>query len=741
VAVTKQLPPALALISPPNNAAFSAPATISLAADVTANGHAITKVQFYNGATLLGEDTNAPYAFTWTGVAAGNYSLTAQVVYHSGNIVPSTAANVTVTNLPPPTIALTSPANKSASAAPATLSLAASVASNGHAITKVQFYNVTSLLGENTNPPYVFTWRSVPASNYTLSARAVYDSGGTVASPAATVAVTKQVPPALALTSPANNAPFTAPTTISLAANVSANGHAITKVQFYNGTSLLGEDTNTPYAFTWSSVPAGIYSLTARLVYDADATLDATLAVNVLAEAGRPQDTPPTISTIPDQTTPQDTPTPAITFTAGDAETDPSNLTVYATSADPALVPTNSIVFADSNANRTITLTPMSGATGNVAITVFVSDGSLTTNVTFQLAVTATLTPSRVAMNTLPPNLSTLSSTKGITYSGLFYQDDAVRLTSAGSFTLAVTPRGSYSGRLQIGTASYSLSGLLDSQRTGATNVISRRGSPTLVLDFHFCGADGQANQITGHLTDGTWASTLCGYPAVCGRGATVPFAGNYTLIIPGYDANPSLPAGDGFGTLKVTSSGQVSFVGTLADGTKVSQSATVSGNDHWPLCLSLYSGRGSLMSWLAFASKTNSDLAGRLIWLKQADATSEYYPGGFSCECDAFGSIYLSTDPVLNLPAARLTFCGGGLASGITNSITVGPHNKVVTPGTQLRLSFSASSGTFSGTLLDPASGKPLPFSGAVFQKLNAAYGTLFGAGNQTSEVSLTPD
>ena len=69
-------PPTIALTSPANNAAFTAPATISLAANVTANGHTITKVQFYNGATLLGEDTNAPYAFTWSSVAAGNYSLT-----------------------------------------------------------------------------------------------------------------------------------------------------------------------------------------------------------------------------------------------------------------------------------------------------------------------------------------------------------------------------------------------------------------------------------------------------------------------------------------------------------------------------------------------------------------------------------------------------------------------------------------------------------------------------------------
>ena len=288
VTVTNQLPPVIALTSPANNAAFTAPATISLAANVTANGHTITKVQFYNGATLLGENTTAPYAFTWSSVAAGNYSLTAQAVYDSGNAVASTAANVTVTNQLPPIIALTSPANNAAFTAPATISLAANVTANGHTITKVQFYNGTTLLGESTNAPYAFTWSSVAAGNYSLTAQAVYDSGNAVASTAANVTVTNLPPPTIALTSPANNSAFTAPATISLAANVTANGHAITKVQFYNGTNLLGEDTTAPYAFTWSSVPAGNYSLSAQAVYDSGSTVASTAANVTVTNLRRP---------------------------------------------------------------------------------------------------------------------------------------------------------------------------------------------------------------------------------------------------------------------------------------------------------------------------------------------------------------------------------------------------------------------------------------------------------------------
>ena len=275
-----EVPPAIALTAPADNAAFTAPATISLTANVTANGHAITKVQFYNGTNLLGEAATAPYALTWSSVPAGSYSLSAQAVYDSGSIVGSAAATVTVTNLPPPTIALTSPANNAAFTAPATISLAANITANGHTITKVQFYNGTTLLGEDAAAPYVFTWSSIAAGTYSLSAQAVYDSGSTVASTPATVTVTNLPPPTIALVSPANNAAFTAPATISLAANVTANGHAITKVQFYNGATLLGEATTTPYALTWSSVAAGSYSLSAQAVYDSGSIVG-SIAANV----------------------------------------------------------------------------------------------------------------------------------------------------------------------------------------------------------------------------------------------------------------------------------------------------------------------------------------------------------------------------------------------------------------------------------------------------------------------------
>src|SRR5207248_1083216 len=107
--------PIVALTSPANGATFTAPATINLAASVTPNDHTITKVQFYNGNTLLGEDTSAPYAFGWTSVAAGSYMLTARAVYDAGSTLASAPVNTIVQGISP----ISDPANATPISIPA----------------------------------------------------------------------------------------------------------------------------------------------------------------------------------------------------------------------------------------------------------------------------------------------------------------------------------------------------------------------------------------------------------------------------------------------------------------------------------------------------------------------------------------------------------------------------------------------------------------------------------------------
>ena len=92
--------PAVSLTAPTANATFYAPASISLAATASDSDGTVSKVEFFNGTTRLGEDTTAPYAFTWNNVTLGSYSLTAKATDNSGATTTSVAVGVTVTPAP-----------------------------------------------------------------------------------------------------------------------------------------------------------------------------------------------------------------------------------------------------------------------------------------------------------------------------------------------------------------------------------------------------------------------------------------------------------------------------------------------------------------------------------------------------------------------------------------------------------------------------------------------------------------
>jgi len=70
--------------------------------------------------------------------------------------------------------------------------------------------------------------------------------------------------PSVSITNPVNGQVFAvSPTNITIQATASDNG-SVTNVEFFNGTTLLGNDTTSPYSLTWNNVAAGTYTLTAK---------------------------------------------------------------------------------------------------------------------------------------------------------------------------------------------------------------------------------------------------------------------------------------------------------------------------------------------------------------------------------------------------------------------------------------------------------------------------------------------
>jgi RHS repeat-associated protein len=174
---------------------------------------------------------------------------------------------VNAANLPP-TVNLTSPANNAVVNAPATIALKANASAPeaNDTVARVDFFDGATLVGSATAAPYSATIANAAAGAHVLTAVATDGQGAQTTSAArtVTVAVAANQPPAVALTSPANGATFTAPATVPLTASASDADGSIAKVDFFQGATLIGTATAAPYTFSWTNVAQGSYAITAR---------------------------------------------------------------------------------------------------------------------------------------------------------------------------------------------------------------------------------------------------------------------------------------------------------------------------------------------------------------------------------------------------------------------------------------------------------------------------------------------
>jgi hypothetical protein len=95
------------------------------------------------------------------------------------------------------------------------------------------------------------------------------------------------VAPTVALTAPAGGAGFIAPAGITVSANAADSDGTVTSVEFLANGSVIGTDSASPYSISWSSVPAGSYTLTARATDNSGArTTSAGVGITVSPGAG-----------------------------------------------------------------------------------------------------------------------------------------------------------------------------------------------------------------------------------------------------------------------------------------------------------------------------------------------------------------------------------------------------------------------------------------------------------------------
>ncbi len=272
--------PTVSITSPAEGANYTSPASITINATSADADGTVTKVEFYNGSTLLGMDDSSPYGFDWTNVAAGSYTITAKATDNSALSTTSTPIHIAVnepnlngycgtadscdyeykaeTNNGIVTFRF-HPLLPIEGCLYATINLTANGTPNNSQMSQSGTDFVYSTpLADGVITTFFFTYNTPPGGERNSSANKHSYTVGTNC-----LGITGSTP-LVTITSPLNDANFTEPATVTINATASDNDGSVTKVEFYNGATLLGMDATSPYSFDWTNAPAGNYTISAK---------------------------------------------------------------------------------------------------------------------------------------------------------------------------------------------------------------------------------------------------------------------------------------------------------------------------------------------------------------------------------------------------------------------------------------------------------------------------------------------
>ncbi|WP_169336219.1 Ig-like domain-containing protein [Pontibacter roseus] len=650
--------PTVAISSPVANATFTAPATIAITATASDSDGSVAKVEFYNGATKLGEDATSPYSYTWTDVPLGSYQLVAKATDDKGG--EAFSAPVAITVNPPanqvPVIAITSPVDGASFIAPAAISISANASDTDGTISKVEFFNGATKLGEDTNglDGWGHNWGAVPVGTYQLTAKAT-DNAGAVAT-STTVGVTVTAPankePVVTLTSPADNATFTAPASITIAATASDPDGTIAKVEFFNGTTKLNVDNASPYSFTWTNVAAGTYQI-AAMATDNSGAVSTTAPVTVVVNAPANQ-APIVLNPVPDQIATIGT---AFSFTfAANTFSDPDSdpLTYTASLAGGGQLPA---WLSFNGTTRTFSGTPPTGSPASLSIALAANDGK-GGNATDNFNITIN-----------PPVVPSAQQITGFVLVSAATEQDLQPLADGATISLSALPTSKLNIRAntspgEVGSVLFELSGAMS--KTYADNL------PPYALH----GDNGSGNYYFGNWSPpatGTYTLKATPYSLAKGRGtAGTPMTISFTIVQEGTTPTPTQY------TLNVNTSGNGTVVKS-PNQTSYTSGSTVS------LTASPAAGY-QFVGWSGDASGTANPLSVTMTANKSITATFQAIPAsGYTLTVNTVGSGTVIKNPnqatyasgssvtLSATPASGFRFVGWrGDASGTQNPLTV---------------------------------------------------------------------
>ncbi len=255
--------------------------------------------------------SNGPVTFGSTSNPITTATMTTNGVYvlrlTASDGVSGGSNQCTITIQRRPLISMTSPPTTARFNSGETISLQASAWDFDGSITNIEFYNVRS--GATNDLGAASALGSIGITNYRsfawttalIGTNAVYaiatDNNGLCATSSPNVSLivnasTTNVAPSVSITSPTNNQMFLlSPTNILISASAVDIDGSITNVEFYSGSTKLGQATTLPYQFLWTNVVSGTNVLKARAFDNLGASNTSDVITNIF-------NAPPTVTIV-----------------------------------------------------------------------------------------------------------------------------------------------------------------------------------------------------------------------------------------------------------------------------------------------------------------------------------------------------------------------------------------------------------------------------------------------------------
>ncbi|MBC8002597.1 MAG: hypothetical protein H7X97_08425 [Opitutaceae bacterium] len=761
------LPPEISIASPTNSAVFDGPVTLTLAATAV-DDVSVTNVVFYLGTNVAGRVTTIPYSLTVSNVAPGNFRLSAVATDNDGLSTTSSPVNIVIRHIVTYQDSGFDPNDL-------TIQIGETVLfTNRGGMHTVTGTGLDPFCGNDMVSSCVHTFNQAGVFGYRCESHQSMTGSVTV--------IDSNVRPTVSITAPTQDAFLTNKSLVLISANAADQDGFVDRVEFFNGTILLGTATNSPYQITLTNLTNGTYHVRAVTTDN----LGGTNASEIVAfRLVSPDVIRPTVT---------------ITAPTANARLGSAVALISGKSADnnqvmAVEVELNNSAFSTAmgttNWSRSVTLAPgtnfirvrsldvlgRSSLTNSRTFFYVVTNAiNLATNGQGTMAgltnqqvleigrgykVTATPRPGNLFSNWTDGAGAVVSTTPGCsflmrsnlvltanfvanpfvarkgTFNGLFGDTNSIQFTNAGFISLTLADKGAFSGKLLLAGGTHLFTGGFRIDGT-ATFRVPRTGKPPLTnqLILDLVGTE----RLTGTVSDGAFQVAIEAERAVFNATNLSPFSGKYTMVVRGSNDVD----GTGIATVNVTPGGGVTVSGTLADNTVFTRTTPVSRNGWWPLYSSLYTGKGLLMSWVQFTTNTSRNLQGEAVWIKLPKAGT-YYTNGFALGRSMEGGLYSPpaagpTNLVVTLTNGTATLSSGNLLEPIVDEVTLTNKNVFLIDGTNgLKLTVSTGSGLVNGSFIHPQSKRLTTIKAVVVQGQTNIQGFFLGT-NQSGQIRLQP-